>query len=101
MLIRLLNISVVVLILWIIVLVTFVTVNPTGMEELMSIPWIKYGGLFLNVVLFVSAVTNLVRVYQKDKEVTVIHLRNAIILLVVTTILIEWKNDWPLLRSLF
>ncbi|MDA3129149.1 hypothetical protein ACFPTR_03125 [Aliibacillus thermotolerans] len=101
MLVRLLNISVVVLILWIIALATFATVNPAGAEELFSIPWIKFGGLFINIVLFVSAVTNLLRIYHKEKEVRLVHLKNAIILLVIVTFLIEWKNDWPVIRSLF
>lgn len=101
MLVRLLNISVVVLILWIIALATFATVNPAGAEELFSIPWIKFGGQFINIVLFVSAVTNLLRIYHKEKEVRLVHLKNAIILLVIVTFLIEWKNDWPVIRSFF
>lgn len=101
MLVRLLNISVVVLILWIIALATFATVNPAGAEELFSIPWIKFGGQFINIVLYVSAVTNLLRIYHKEKEVRLVHLKNAIILLVIVTFLIEWKNDWPVIRSFF
>lgn len=101
MLIRLLNISVVVLIVWIITLVTFVTMNPDGAKQLFSVPWIKYSGIFINVVLFVSAVTNFIRIYCKDKEVRLAHLKNAIILLVIVTLFIEWKNDWPFIRSLF
>lgn len=75
--------------------------NPAEAEQLLSISWIKYLGYFITIVLATSAITNLVRVYTKEKNVSFIHFRNALVILAVGLLLVEWKNDWPLLRSLF
>ena len=101
MVVRLLNISVVLLFGIGIASFVFVGISPAAADQYLTIPWINIPLKVLMFVLLIAAMTNFFRIQSKDKQAKGVHVRNAFFVSVFVMLLVDWKNGWPVVSSLF
>ncbi|SDH74948.1 hypothetical protein SAMN05192534_110122 [Alteribacillus persepolensis] len=101
MLVKLLNVSVVLF--FGIGIASFVVfgISPEAAEEIFTIPWLSVSVRLLMFVLLIAAMTNFFRMHAKEKQVRSAHLRNGLLVSIFGVLLVDWKNGWPIISSLF
>ncbi|RSL34207.1 hypothetical protein D7Z54_06495 [Salibacterium salarium] len=97
MLVKLLNIISVLFPVAIFTLFTGGTIDIPLFEKIFGITWISVTSQVLIWVLGMGTVSNLLRIHSKDKEIKLIHVKNAAIINVFGFLFVDWKNGWPVI----
>ncbi|MDQ0298489.1 hypothetical protein J2S78_000897 [Salibacterium salarium] len=70
-------------------------------EKISEVTWISVTLQVLTWVLGTGMVSNLLRIHSKDKEIKLIHVKNAVIINVFGFLFVDWKNGWPVISVWF
>ncbi|MFC2946756.1 hypothetical protein [Virgibacillus sediminis] len=101
MVVKLLNVSVVLLFGIGIATFIFAGVNPSAADQILTVPWINVSLKIFMFILLIASMTNFFRMQAKDEQAKLVHARNAFFTSVFIMVLVDWKNGWPVFSSFF
>ncbi|SFL95161.1 hypothetical protein [Salibacterium qingdaonense] len=74
---------------------------PEVVEDIFTVTWFSVSLGLLMLILLSGAVTNMLRIHHKEKQVRFVHFRNGVLITIFGLLFFEWKNGWRVISSFF